>query len=71
VQEGHRRFVPDRAEKCPTSSGDESSVLSCIEVLAVGVTSRREVRRSSQVSRREWRKWVRATLLVTSQGPGE
>jgi hypothetical protein len=50
---------------------EESSVLSCTEVLAVGVTSGRERGRSSQVSRREWRKWVRATLLVTSQGPGE
>jgi hypothetical protein len=50
--------------------GEESSVLSCIEVLIVGVTSEHERGRSSQVSRREWR-WVRATLLVTSQGPGE
>jgi hypothetical protein len=51
--------------------GEESSVLSCTEVLVVGVTSGRERGRSSQVSRREWRKWVRATLLVTSQGLGE
>jgi hypothetical protein len=51
--------------------GEESSVLSCTKVLVVGVTSRRERGRSSQVSRREWRKWVRATLLVTSQGLGE
>jgi hypothetical protein len=51
--------------------GEESSVLSCTEMLVVGVTSRRERGRSSQVSRREWRKWVRVTLLVTSQGLGE
>jgi hypothetical protein len=51
--------------------GEERSVLSCTKVLIVGVTSGRERGRSSQVSRREWRKWVRATLLVTSQGPGE
>jgi hypothetical protein len=48
-----------------------SSVLSCTEVLVVGVTSGCERERSSQVSRREWRKWVCATLLVTSYGPGE
>jgi hypothetical protein len=51
--------------------GEESSVLSCTEVLIVGVISRRERGRSSQVSRREWRKWVCATLLVASQGPVE
>jgi hypothetical protein len=51
--------------------GEESSVLSCIEVLVVGVTSGHERGRSSQVSRREWRKWVCATLLVASQGPGD
>jgi hypothetical protein len=51
--------------------GAESSVLSCTEVLVVGVTSGCERGRSSQVSRREWRKWMCATLLVTSQGPGE
>jgi hypothetical protein len=50
---------------------EESSVLSYAEVLVVGVTSGRERWRSSQVSRCEWRKWVCATLLVTSQGPGE
>jgi hypothetical protein len=71
MQEEHRRFILVRAEKCPTSSGDESFVLSCTEVLVAGVTSGRERGRSSQVSRREWRKWVCATLLVTSQGPGE
>jgi hypothetical protein len=53
VQEGHRRFILVRAEKCPTSSGG-SSVLSCTEVLVVGVTSGRERVRSSQVSQREW-----------------
>jgi hypothetical protein len=51
--------------------GEESSILSCTEVLVVGVTSGHERGWSSQVSRREWRKWVCATLLVTSQGPGE
>jgi hypothetical protein len=51
--------------------GEESSVLSCTEVLVVGVTSRCERGRNSQVSRHEWRKWVCATLLVTLQGPGE
>jgi hypothetical protein len=51
--------------------GEESSVLSCTEVLIVGVTSERERGRSSQVSRRERRKWVCATLLVASQGLGE
>jgi hypothetical protein len=54
---------------CPVV--EESSVLSCTEVLVVGVTSGRERGRSSQVSRCEWRKWVRATLLVMSQGLGE
>jgi hypothetical protein len=54
---------------CPVR--EEGSVLSCTEVLVVGVTSGRERGRSSQVSRREWRKWVHATLLVTSQGSGE
>jgi hypothetical protein len=43
----------------------------CTEVLVVGVTSEHERGRSSQVSRREWRKWVCATLPVASQGPGE
>jgi hypothetical protein len=51
--------------------GEENSVLFCIEVLVVGVTSGCERGRSSQVSRCEWRKWVCATLLVPSQGPGE
>jgi hypothetical protein len=50
---------------------EESSVLSCTEVFVVEVTSGRERGRSSQVSRREWRKWVRVTLLVTSQGLGK
>jgi hypothetical protein len=51
--------------------GEESSVLSCTEVLVVEVISIHERGRSSQVSRHEWRKWVCATLLVASQGPGE
>jgi hypothetical protein len=51
--------------------GEESSVLSCTEVLVVRDISGRERGRNSQVSRRERRKWVCATLLVTSQGPGE
>jgi hypothetical protein len=51
--------------------GDESSALSCTEVLVVGVTSNHESGRSSQVSRHEWRKWVCAILLETSQDPGE
>jgi hypothetical protein len=51
--------------------GEASSVLSCTKVLVVGVTSERERGRSSQVSRREWRKWMCATLLVVLQGLGE
>jgi hypothetical protein len=51
--------------------GEGNFVLSCTEVLVPGVISGRERGRSSQVSRSEWRKWVCATLLVTSQGPGE
>jgi hypothetical protein len=47
--------------------GEESSVLSCTKVLVVGVTSGCERGRSSQVSRREWRKWVCATLLVSKR----
>jgi hypothetical protein len=39
VQEEPRRFILGWAEKCPTSSGEVSSVLSCTEVLVVGVTS--------------------------------
>jgi hypothetical protein len=50
---------------------EASSVLSCTEVLVVGVTSGYERGRSSQVSRCEWRVWVCVTLLVPSQGPGE
>jgi hypothetical protein len=46
---------------------EESYVLSCTEVLVVGVTSGRE--RSSQVSRCEWN--MSLTLLETSQGPEE
>jgi hypothetical protein len=53
VKEGHRRFILVRAEKCPTSSGGDSSILSCTEVLVEGVTSGHERGRSSQVSWRE------------------
>jgi hypothetical protein len=51
--------------------GEESYVLSCTEMLVVGVTSGCERERSSQVSGHGWRKWVCVTLLVTSQGLGE
>jgi hypothetical protein len=50
---------------------EESYVLSCTEVLVVGVTSESERGRGSQVSRREWSARVRATFLDPSQGPGE
>jgi hypothetical protein len=36
VQEEHKRFILVRAEECPTSSGEESLVLPCTEVLVVG-----------------------------------
>jgi hypothetical protein len=36
VQEEHKRFILIRVEECPTSSEEESLVLSCIEVLVVG-----------------------------------
>jgi hypothetical protein len=71
VQEEHWRFILVQAKKWPTSSGEVSSVLSCTEVIVVGVTSGCERGMGSQVSRCEWRKLVCATLLVTSQGPGE
>jgi hypothetical protein len=48
---------------------EESSVLSCTEVLVVGVTSECERGRGSQVSRCEWSTCV--TLPESSQGPGE
>jgi hypothetical protein len=51
--------------------GDKRSVLSCTEVLVVGVTSESERGRGSQVSGREWSVCVRAALLEPSQGPGE
>jgi hypothetical protein len=51
--------------------GEESSVLSCTEVLVVGVTSGCERGRISQVSWCEWRMWVSTALLEPSQGPGE
>jgi hypothetical protein len=51
--------------------GETSSVLSCTEVLVVGVTSECDRGRNSQVSRCEWRVWVCVALLVPSQGPGE
>jgi hypothetical protein len=47
--------------------GDERSVLSCTEVLVVGVTSESKRGRGSQVSGREWS----VALLEPSQGPGE
>jgi hypothetical protein len=71
VQEEHRWFILVRAEKCPMFSGERSSVLSCTEVLVVGITSSCERGRISQVSWCEWRMWVSATLLEPSQGPGE
>jgi hypothetical protein len=54
VQEEHRRFILVRAGKCPMSVGEESSILSCTEVLVAGVTSEFERGRGSQVSRCEW-----------------
>jgi hypothetical protein len=51
--------------------GDERFVLSCTEVLVVGVTSESERGRGSQVSGREWSVRVCVTLLEPSQGPGE
>jgi hypothetical protein len=45
---------------------EESFVLSCTKVPVVGVTNECERGRISQVSWCEWRKWVCATLLVTS-----
>jgi hypothetical protein len=36
VQEEHKRFILVRAEEYPTSSGEESLVLPCTEVLVVG-----------------------------------
>jgi hypothetical protein len=50
---------------------DERSVLSCTEVLVVGVTSESERGRGSQVSGREWRVCMCVDLLEPSQGPGE
>jgi hypothetical protein len=50
---------------------EESSVLSCTEVLVVGVTSECERGRGSQVSRCEWSARVCVALLEPSQGPGE
>jgi hypothetical protein len=46
--------------------GEESSVLSCTEVLLVGVISECEKGRSSQVSRGEGRMWVYPTPPVPS-----
>jgi hypothetical protein len=54
VQEEHRRFILVWAEECPTSRWEGESVLSCTEVLVVGVTSKSERGRGSQVSGREW-----------------
>jgi hypothetical protein len=39
VQQEHKRFILVQAEECPTSSGGGEFVLSCTEVLVVGVTS--------------------------------
>jgi hypothetical protein len=36
VQEEHKRFIFVRAEEFPMSSGEESLVLPCTEVLLVG-----------------------------------
>jgi hypothetical protein len=36
VQEEHKRFILVWAKECPTSSGEESLVLPCTEVLVVG-----------------------------------
>jgi hypothetical protein len=51
--------------------GEESSVLSCTEVLIVGVTSECERGRGSQVSRCEWNARMCVALLEPSQGPEE
>jgi hypothetical protein len=51
--------------------GEERSVLSCTEVLVVGVTSENERGMGSQVSRREWSVCVYVALLKPSQGLGE
>jgi hypothetical protein len=40
VQEEPKRFILIQAEECPASSGGKSFVLSCTEVLVVGITSR-------------------------------
>jgi hypothetical protein len=39
VQEEHKRFILVRAKECPTSSGGGGLILSCTEVLVVGVIS--------------------------------
>jgi hypothetical protein len=51
--------------------GDERFVLSYTEVLVVGVTSKSERERGSQVSGREWSVCVCVALLEPSQGPRE
>jgi hypothetical protein len=51
--------------------GEESSVLSCTEVLVVGVTNECERGRGSQVSRCEWNARMCVALLEPSQGLGE
>jgi hypothetical protein len=51
--------------------GGERSVLSCTEVLVVGVTSESERGRGSQVLGREWSVCVCVALLEPSQGLGE
>jgi hypothetical protein len=61
-------FGPKNA-LCPV--GEERSVLSCTEVLIVGVTSECGRGRGSQVSSREWSARVCVALLEPSQGLGE
>jgi hypothetical protein len=51
--------------------GDERSVLSCIEMLVVGVTSESKRGRGSQVSGREWSVCVCVALLEPSQDSEE
>jgi hypothetical protein len=50
---------------------EERSILSCTEVLVVGVTSECERGRGSQVSSHEWSAHVCVALLEPSQGLGE
>jgi hypothetical protein len=54
---------------CPVE--DERSILSCTEVLVLGVISESERGRDSQVLGREWSVCMCVALLEPSQGPGE